>query len=49
MNDSGFWVIGKLSGMTEGETLKTITPLSAIMGFVGLIVILIGVTIFPGA
>ena len=23
MNDSGFWVISKMSGMTEGETLKT--------------------------
>jgi GntP family gluconate:H+ symporter len=23
MNDSGFWVVGKLSGFTEKETLKT--------------------------
>lgn len=48
MNDSGFWVIGKMSGMTEGETLKYITPLGSLMGVVGLIVILIGVTAFPG-
>ena len=26
MNDSGFWVICKMSGMTEGETLKTPHP-----------------------
>lgn len=47
MNDSGFWVIGKMSGMTEGETLKYVTPMSATMGFVGLAVILVGVTLFP--
>nr|MBC8425733.1 GntP family permease [bacterium] len=26
MNDSGFWVISKMSGMTEGEALRAITP-----------------------
>ena len=25
MNDSGFWVVGRLSGFTEKETLKTWT------------------------
>ena len=47
MNDSGFWVITKMSGMTEVEGLKYITPLSTIMGIVGLIVVLIGVTVYP--
>ena len=36
MNDSGFWVICKMSGMTETEALKTVTPMSVIMGFTGL-------------
>lgn len=47
MNDSGFWVITKMSGMTETEGLKFVTPMTACMGVVGLIVVLIGVTLFP--
>ncbi len=47
MNDSGFWVIAKMSGMTEGEALKYVTPMSTLMGLVGLIVVIIGVTLFP--
>ena len=47
MNDSGFWVIAKMSGMTEAEALKYVTPMSAMMGVVGLIVVMIGVTLFP--
>ncbi len=47
MNDSGFWVICKMSGMTEGEGLKFVTPMSVIMGIVGLIVTMIGVVLLP--
>ena len=47
MNDSGFWVIAKMSGMTEGEALKYVTPMSTLMGLVGLVVVIIGVTLFP--
>jgi GntP family gluconate:H+ symporter len=47
MNDSGFWIICKMSGMTEKETLSTITPLSAVMGFVGLGVTMLGAKLFP--
>lgn len=47
MNDSGFWVITKMSGMTEVEGLKYVTPLSIIMGLTGLVVVLIGVTVYP--
>ncbi|QDT96343.1 GntP family permease [Gimesia aquarii] len=47
MNDSGFWVIGKMSGMTEGETLKYVTPMTALMGIVGFIIVLLGVQFFP--
>ncbi len=47
MNDSGFWVICKMSGMTEGETLKTLSPMTAAMGVVGLIVTMIGAVLFP--
>ncbi len=40
MNDSGFWVISRMSGMTEAETLRTVTVLLTVMGFVGLFVTL---------
>jgi GntP family gluconate:H+ symporter len=36
MNDSGFWVICKMSGMTEAEGLRTVTPMTALMGLSGL-------------
>ena len=49
MNDSGFWVIAKMSGMTESEALKYVTPMSCMMGLVGLIVVVIGVSVFPMA
>jgi len=47
MNDSGFWIICKLSNMTEQQALKTITPLLAVMGITGLVVIMIGAMLFP--
>jgi len=47
MADSGFWVICKMSGMTEGEGLRFISPLSILMGIVGLLVTLLGATLFP--
>ncbi len=47
MNDSGFWVITRMSGMTETEGLKFIAPMTTSMGCVGLIFVLIGVTVLP--
>lgn len=47
MTDSGFWVICKMSGMTEAETLKTLTPMTIMMGLVGLATVLVGATLFP--
>ncbi|NQV28618.1 MAG: GntP family permease [Rhodopirellula sp.] len=47
MNDSGFWVITRMSGMTEGEGLKFITPMTTLMGVVGLVVTIGGAMLFP--
>lgn len=47
MNDSGFWIICKLSNLTEKEALKTISPLLVVMGLTGLIVIMIAAKLFP--
>ncbi len=47
MNDSGFWVICKMSGMTEMEGLKSVTPLSLVMGLAGLAATVAGAILFP--
>ncbi len=47
LNDSGFWVICKMSGMTEGETLKTATAMMSLMGFTGLLVIMLAARFLP--
>jgi GntP family gluconate:H+ symporter len=47
MNDSGFWVISKMSGMTERETLKALTPMATIMGLTGIIVTMIAARVIP--
>jgi GntP family gluconate:H+ symporter len=47
MNDAGFWIVCKLSNLTEKEALKTLSPLNTIMGITGLIIILIAAKLFP--
>jgi GntP family gluconate:H+ symporter len=47
MADSGFWVICKMSGMTESEGLRYISPLSIIMGLSGLAATLVAASLFP--
>ncbi|MBM3335324.1 GntP family permease, partial [Candidatus Sumerlaeota bacterium] len=47
MNDSGFWVICKMSGMTEVETLKTASTMMSLMGVVGLFVVMIAAYFLP--
>ncbi len=47
MNDSGFWVICKMSGMTETEGLKFVTPMSLLMGLAGLCATLAGALWLP--
>jgi len=47
MNDAGFWIIGRISGLTETETLKTATIELAIMGTVGLLATMLGAWLLP--
>lgn len=47
MNDSGYWVVCKMSGFTEKETLKTWTAQLAAMGIFGLIEVLVLIHLFP--
>lgn len=47
MNDSGFWVVSKLGGITEKEMLKTFTVMMTVLSIVGLIVTLIASRLLP--
>lgn len=47
MNDSGFWVVSRLGGLTERETLRSWTVLLTITSIIGLIFTLLVVTVFP--
>ena len=47
MNDSGFWIVTKMSNLTEKEALRTFSPLLTIMGLSGLVIIMIGAKLFP--
>lgn len=47
MNDAGFWIICKMSNLTEKETLKTFSPMLTIMGITGLIVLLVAARFMP--
>jgi GntP family gluconate:H+ symporter len=49
MNDSGFWIFVKMSGLTEAEGLKTWTPLLAVVGFTSIVVSLLLALILPMA
>ncbi len=47
MNDSGFWIICKMSGFTEGETIRNFSFLLAIMGIVGLVTTMVMAKLLP--
>ncbi len=47
MNDSGFWVYAKMSGLTETETLKTWSMLLTVMGCAGAAITVTLATLFP--
>jgi len=47
MNDSGFWIICKTSGLRERELLRSLTVMYAIMGLVGFGIVLVAAHFFP--
>ena len=47
MNDSGFWVFSKMGGVTEVETLKSWTPLLAVVGITGMVTTLVLALLVP--
>ncbi|QXD15913.1 GntP family permease [Rhodocaloribacter litoris] len=47
MNDSGFWIYAKMGGLTEVETLKSWTPLLAVLGLAGFAVTVLLALLLP--
>lgn len=47
MNDSGFWIVCRMSGFTEKETIRTFSLLLCVMGVVGLFATMLLAKLFP--
>lgn len=47
MNDAGFWIISRLSGLSEFQTLRTVSPMMAFQGVVGLLFTMLAAWIIP--
>jgi GntP family gluconate:H+ symporter len=47
MNDSGFWVVCKMGGLTEEETLKSWTMTLVVMGLAGIVLLLLLTQVLP--
>ena len=49
MNDSGFWVINRMSGMTIRESIRNVSFLMTVMAIFGLVTVILLAWIFPKA
>jgi GntP family gluconate:H+ symporter len=47
MNDSGFWVVSRLGGLTEQETLRSWTVMLTAISLVGFAVTFIASKVLP--
>jgi GntP family gluconate:H+ symporter len=47
MNDSGFWIISRMSGLTEKECLTVYSPMVTLMGVAGLFLVMLLAKFFP--
>ncbi len=47
MNDSGFWVVSKTAGLSERETLRTMSIMFSMMGIIGFLAVLVAAKLFP--
>lgn len=46
-NDSGFWLIGRMTGMTPIETFKSVSVMMILMSLAGLALLFAGAVFFP--
>jgi len=47
MNDSGFWIVTKMSGMTEKESMRFFSFLLLVMGLAGLVSVMVLAKVIP--
>lgn len=47
MNDAGFWIVTRMSALTQGEMLRTWSPLLTLISVFGLIEVLIASSLWP--
>ncbi len=47
MNDSGFWVVSRMSGLSEAQTLRTFSVALTLMGIAGLVLTLLAAWLLP--
>jgi GntP family gluconate:H+ symporter len=47
MNDGGFWIISRLSGLREDQTLRTVSPMMSLQGVAGLALTMIVSSLWP--
>lgn len=47
MNDAGFWIVSRMSGLTQGEMLRTWSPVLSLISILGLIEVWIASSIWP--
>jgi GntP family gluconate:H+ symporter len=47
MNDGGFWIITRLSGLREDQTLRTVSPMMALQGVAGLALTMLSAWLWP--
>ncbi|WP_049969766.1 GntP family permease [Haladaptatus cibarius] len=46
-NDSGFWLVKEIGGLTQSETLKTWTVLTTLISVTGIVTVLVLSSLFP--
>jgi GntP family gluconate:H+ symporter len=47
MNDGGFWIITRLSGLREDQTLRTVSPMMSLQGVAGLVLTMLAAWLVP--
>jgi GntP family gluconate:H+ symporter len=47
MNDAGFWIITRLSGLREDQTLRTVSPMMSLQGVAGLVLTMLAAWLWP--
>ena len=46
-NDSGFWIVSEVAGITQAETFKTWSAVNTVMSITGLVIVLLLSVVFP--